>query len=297
MKRRLCLLALVLTLVMSFTAFAGDWYQKDGEWYYTDTSNPWVRYGDDWYYIDSTGKMMTNYITPDGYYISFSGRMVNQSDRLHHEKNSVEFRKTNLVLKYLETGDSSVLQTFNTGNYGTGYYSACVGLLDGRILFNELQQGTVYGYNQKELYNYVKSVLEPIAKESVSLPELERAQFLYDKVCETLEYGYPYEETIKQAESEGKNLMGLVYSRTIPGALLTKSGFCVEYTEVYNRLCNLAGLDAYTETCMEHDHTWTVLVINGERYYADTSSWDQIGARDRRVVKNRYWCSHDLYSE
>ncbi len=36
-------------------------------------SNAWIKDKDKWYYLDSSGKMLRNTYTPDGYYVGSSG--------------------------------------------------------------------------------------------------------------------------------------------------------------------------------------------------------------------------------
>ena len=55
---------------------------KDGKWYYLSAdgsmaSSRWI-YGKDrkWYYVGSDGVMLTNTVTPDGYYVDANGVWV-----------------------------------------------------------------------------------------------------------------------------------------------------------------------------------------------------------------------------
>ena len=77
MKR--IILAALLTISMSFTAFAGQW-QKDanGWWYqYYDGSYPydeWIIIQSECYYFDHNGYMLSDTITPDGYQVDEDGK-------------------------------------------------------------------------------------------------------------------------------------------------------------------------------------------------------------------------------
>ncbi len=101
MKRRLLITSMLLTLVLGIAAHAGNWvgsaetgwrYQNDDGSYVTaawfqDTDGAWYYFGPDalmqhdtWidglYYVDSSGKMMTNAVTPDGYQVGPDGKWI-----------------------------------------------------------------------------------------------------------------------------------------------------------------------------------------------------------------------------
>ena len=77
MKR--IILTALLSISMSFTAFAGQW-QKDanGWWYqYDDGSYPydeWILIQSECYYFDHNGYMLSDTITPDGYQVDEDGK-------------------------------------------------------------------------------------------------------------------------------------------------------------------------------------------------------------------------------
>lgn len=77
MKR--IILTALLSISMSFTAFAGQW-QKDanGWWYqYDDGSYPydeWILIQSECYYFDHNGYMLSDTITPDGYQVDKDGK-------------------------------------------------------------------------------------------------------------------------------------------------------------------------------------------------------------------------------
>jgi len=72
------LLALGLSLVMIFTAFAGQWQQAGiGWWYQNDDgsypSNQWMEIDGKYYYFNENGYMLSNTLTSDGYYVLEDG--------------------------------------------------------------------------------------------------------------------------------------------------------------------------------------------------------------------------------
>lgn len=83
------LLSVVLTLLMGFTAFAGEWKQDStGWWYqnddgsYTSSNWQWIDSNGDGvsecYYFDGNGYCLMNTLTPDGNTVDTSGaRIIN----------------------------------------------------------------------------------------------------------------------------------------------------------------------------------------------------------------------------
>ena len=53
------------------------WEEIAGRWYYFDSDysmrTGWVQSGGNWYYLASSGYMLVNTRTPDGYYVGFDG--------------------------------------------------------------------------------------------------------------------------------------------------------------------------------------------------------------------------------
>ncbi len=66
-------LAMTLSLVSGMTAFAA-WEQKDGRWYYYDGQGNMLK--DTWvgnYYVGADGAMLTDTLTPEGYWLDGTG--------------------------------------------------------------------------------------------------------------------------------------------------------------------------------------------------------------------------------
>lgn len=75
MKKSMAMLglAVALSLASSMTAFAA-WEQKDGRWYYYDGQGKMLK--DTWvgnYYVGTDGAMMTDTLTPGGYWLDGTG--------------------------------------------------------------------------------------------------------------------------------------------------------------------------------------------------------------------------------
>lgn len=70
-------IASLMIVGSAMTSMAGQWMQYGGAWFYltdygTFATNQWV--GN--YYLGSTGAMLTNTWTPDGYYVGNDGKWV-----------------------------------------------------------------------------------------------------------------------------------------------------------------------------------------------------------------------------
>lgn len=81
--RKIIAAAVLLSLVMSFTALADEGWSQDeqGRWRYMQDNGAYVGYG--WkeiagkqYYFNNDGYMLSNTITPDGYYVGADGAWV-----------------------------------------------------------------------------------------------------------------------------------------------------------------------------------------------------------------------------
>lgn len=287
MKKNLFIATALLTTVMSFNAFAGEWYQQGEDWYYTDTSEHWVKSGEDWYYVDDAGKMMKNYVTPDGYYCSFSGRIVHpyMGEDGSVDNDSSYGRGQNAVYAFYVFGDATAMNNLPDEELKNAA-STNMGFLSNRFSPHDkkLVDETVWGYNQVDTLKYVQSVLDPIAEEAAKLPEYERAGFLYDKVVDMLDYDYPEYKSSEEVKADGgRDLNGAcTHIRDVGPTILAKKGLCLEYSNVYKRLCNLAGLDC--AVINNGTHSWNVVKINGKLYYFDTSAYD-CGTTDRKYAE------------
>lgn len=87
MKRLLAMLVATICIMAAMTsvAFAGEWRQDHRGWWYdngdgTYQNNGWFRDGDGkYYYFGADGYMLSNTMTPDGYYVGASGAWEEKS--------------------------------------------------------------------------------------------------------------------------------------------------------------------------------------------------------------------------
>lgn len=77
-------LAAAMTAGMTVTALAG-WVQDGADWYYYNDksgdkiTDEWVKTGDSFYYLGSNGKMVTNSLVDDVYFVNANGARVSNS--------------------------------------------------------------------------------------------------------------------------------------------------------------------------------------------------------------------------
>ncbi|MBQ5699624.1 MAG: cell wall-binding protein, partial [Lachnospiraceae bacterium] len=77
-------LAAAMTAGLAITAFAG-WSQDGKDWYYhhdrtgNKIEDEWVKSGDYYYYLGHDGKMKTNSLIEDTYYVNANGVRVTNS--------------------------------------------------------------------------------------------------------------------------------------------------------------------------------------------------------------------------
>lgn len=86
MKKKILTLvaAAAMTLAMSVTAFAAGWVQNDTGWWWDNGDGTWPANEWRWldgnadgvaecYYFGADGYMLSNTVTPDGYYVRGDG--------------------------------------------------------------------------------------------------------------------------------------------------------------------------------------------------------------------------------
>lgn len=86
--------------------------------------------------------------------------------------------------------------------------------------------------------------------------ELEKALFVYQKLCEYLEYSDDF---------------GLVQSRNLD-VLINGCGVCAGFALIYKEMMDRLGIHCYYQN-KQHHHAFNVLAING-KYYGIDLTWD-----------------------
>ena len=87
--------ALAIAAAMTMTSFAGSW-QKDyvGWWYQNDDGSwpagGWAQINGLWYYFNTSGYMLENTMTPDGYYVGPDGAWVQSGQQAAQASQAVD---------------------------------------------------------------------------------------------------------------------------------------------------------------------------------------------------------------
>ncbi|MCI8949185.1 MAG: hypothetical protein HFG49_03960 [Lachnospiraceae bacterium] len=115
LKKCMALFTVVTVLASScIPAYADQWVEKNGEWYYQDDN----------------GQPLRNTVSYDGYYVDFRGKLVplNKTEGIDRDREI----SSNFYFKYLETGDPQYLNGSEyisptpcpTDQQAAGYYQA-----------------------------------------------------------------------------------------------------------------------------------------------------------------------------
>lgn len=72
---------LIMSMAMSFSAFAGEWKRDDTGWWYQNDdgsypANQWQKISGKQYYFDGNGYMLENTVTPDGKRVGADGALI-----------------------------------------------------------------------------------------------------------------------------------------------------------------------------------------------------------------------------
>lgn len=89
--------------VLSFQSFAGTWEQFDSYWRYlkddnTYAQNEYINHNNKWYYIDINGIMLTNAVTPDGYYFVNENGERNDDSGIDEEKMKKDSLNSEIII-------------------------------------------------------------------------------------------------------------------------------------------------------------------------------------------------------
>ena len=179
MKRQIIIPALTVcfTLSVAITAYAGQWKQEEGQWYYeqdgANLCNGWEKIDGKWYYFKDTGVMAADE-TVEGYYVGTDGAW--QEDRLS---------------RYENEGDSAVDIINNYLNKDTKYSLTVEELMAKNPSAYRAGTGSVYGkaLNQAEL-NQVAQKVQQIVTSYIThdMNDIQKLDMLYDYLINTCSY-------------------------------------------------------------------------------------------------------------
>lgn len=81
-KAKLLIASTIISMVLSITAFAGEWKQNTSGWWYQNddgsySQNAWLQDNEKWYHFDANGYMQTGWLdlSSTWYYLNQSGEM------------------------------------------------------------------------------------------------------------------------------------------------------------------------------------------------------------------------------
>ncbi|MDR2023839.1 MAG: hypothetical protein LBQ71_11505 [Hungatella sp.] len=115
MSKKVMVMAVLLSVILSFPAYAGQWKKNNDLWRYLQegsgyAKNGWYQIDGIWYSFDENGIMRADTVTPDGYVVGFDGSWiasVSPSDRvIKLEENAKVFgtlRKVSYRSPYYES--------------------------------------------------------------------------------------------------------------------------------------------------------------------------------------------------
>lgn len=239
---------LICFVFQSSNSFGATWEYRNDNWYCTDTG--WVLCDSGWYYVDNDNKMLSNaYI--DGYYLSYTGRMVNESDAE---------RSVNRFIQSILTEEKSKFEVDVTGK-------SFVKAASGKNIFGSLstatEDGVTYGWYADTLYHkmrtdteYIRTTLEPYIIRMLGKTEQDIISEAHDIVCTKLEYGLETNAAF---------------------ALKTGQGACGTYAIVFKYLLNACGIDCdyVTGYTSEGSHAWNRVHTSDGTFLVDVC-WDDI---------------------
>lgn len=94
-KTKILFSVTIMTMLLSSTAFAGEWKQEtDGRyWYQNDDGsypvNQWMKIEGKDYYFDANGYMLSDTVTPDGYVVGSDGAWIEGAGTETQESNRI----------------------------------------------------------------------------------------------------------------------------------------------------------------------------------------------------------------
>ncbi len=250
MKKQIIIPALTVcfTLSVAITAYAGQWKQEEGQWYYeqdgANLCSGWEKIDGKWYYFKDTGVMAADE-TVEGYYVGADGAW--QEDRLS---------------RYENEGDSAVDIINNYLNKDTKYSLTVEELMAKNPSAYRAGTGSVYGkaLNQAEL-NQVAQKVQQIVTSYITqdMNDIQRLDMLYSYLINTCSYA--------PAWSENR-------ANTAWGALVYKEAQCSGYARGFKALCDAADIPCHyvhaTADSYNPSHQWNIVQIGGKWYHVDT---------------------------
>lgn len=244
MKRILA--TIICAILLTTTVYAADWKYENDAWYCDQTG--WVQSGNDWYYVSADNTMLINQYV-DGYYLSYTGRMINESSSDREVNKLLSLVRNNQTPTWVFDSDAQAYMA-----------SAMSHGVTGGLTLTE-HDGVVYASyssgNARQLRadkEYIERTLEPYIYQLITKPVSERILEAHNIVCKLLDYS---QET------------------NVADGLRKGQGACHVYVVLYKYLLNAAGVDCdYVRgIALGQDHAWNTVRMDNKEYIVDCC-WD-----------------------
>lgn len=127
-----------------------------------------------------------------------------------------------------------------------------------------------------------KSIVASLTSEDMT--DAEKALVLHDYIVDNTTYNTPVSQ---QKELYGDDWMNF----TAYGPLMNGTAVCQGYTQAYNMLLNLCGIETRFAVNDADNHGWSLVKIGGNWYHTDTTFDDPVGTVDH--VMHDYFLNSD----
>ena len=249
-KHYLPILAATCSLLLPFSAAAGEWIEQNNQWYYNQDgvylNNGWNEIDGKWYYFKSSGVMAADEMV-GGYYVGPDGSWVDNRKQRYEEG---ETTAQGIISNYL--------------NMDTRYSITLEDLIKKNKESYTAGKRSVYGkaLNQKELDEVAWKVHEIVTNYiTEDMSDIQRLDMLYAYLINTCSYAPTWEEN-------GAN--------TAWGALIYKEAQCSGYARAMKALCDAVDIPCYyvhaNEASINPSHQWNMVFVNGRWYHVDVQA-------------------------
>lgn len=142
MKKRKQLLLFTLTtsflLSTTITTYAGTWYNDNKGWKYRNENNQdvtgWILDNGKYYYIGNDGYMLSNCVTPDGYYINGSGELI---DGVNSKSNTGDWNVSADVINNVMNVGQELTNELKAAGYSISTELSIIAVMDSKASYNQ----------------------------------------------------------------------------------------------------------------------------------------------------------------
>ena len=119
----------------------------------------------------------------------------------------------------------------------------------------------------KSDYDKVLSAIKTIAEGMISdikgsnLTDAEKVLLVHDRLATWCEY-----DTSASSNDEGSE-----YRYSMVGLFLNKKAVCMGYADAFNYIMSMLGIESYCCNSTALNHTWNIVIVDGEKYHCDVT--------------------------